>query len=100
MINLMIINKIKMNKEEMPVSKNNYRYDTIVWGEEVNVTVTGGPASGGVFTDTNGSKALEFRECVKELTVRYVRVQITYIKRGWCRGRRWNHRHYPLSQPQ
>lgn len=92
----MIINKRKMNKEEMPVSKKN----TILWREEVNVTVTRGHASGGVFTDPNGSKALESRECVKELTLRYVRVQITYVKRRRCRGRRWNPRHYPLSRAQ
>lgn len=65
--------------------------------EEVNVTVTRGPATTGVSTNAHGGEALEFRKRFTKLSVGDVGIQITDVKRhrsSEC-NRRWS-RHWPM----
>jgi len=54
---------------------------TVLRRNEVDVAITEGFAGGGVFADANGSEALELGECVNEVAVGDVRMEVANVER-------------------
>jgi len=66
---------------------------TVLRGNEVEVTVTEGFPRGGVFADANRREALELGECVDEVAVGDVGVEVADIERRRSGGDRRMNRH-------
>lgn len=66
---------------------------TVLRGNEVDVTVTEGFAGGGVFADANRREALEVGECVDEVVVGDVGVEVADVERRRSGGDRRRNRH-------
>lgn len=66
---------------------------TVLRGNEVEVTVTEGFPRGGVFADANRREALEVGECVDEVVVGDVGVEVADVERRRSGGDRRRNRH-------
>lgn len=97
-----IFKSLKNNRKwhQENTKKRKEPFYTVLWRNEVNVAITEWPAGGGVPANANGGEALELRECLRQLSVGDVGVEVADVKRRRRCGHRRRNRHWSINRKQ